>query len=87
VFNAPLKFVQKLGHTNLKGVKPPPGFDNQWAGAYFPKANLVDPTTGIAVVTELLSTDVNWAGDQITFPIWHFSGYMVSTGRDEGGAQ
>jgi hypothetical protein len=84
VFNVPLKFVQHLGHTNLKGVQPPAGFTQQLSGAYFPHANLVDPVTGIAVVTELLSAQVTWAGDQMTFPIWHFSGYMVSTGREDG---
>jgi hypothetical protein len=84
VFNVPLKFVQHLGHTNLKGIQPPAGFTQQLSGAYFPHANLVDPVTGIAVVTELLSAQVTWAGDQMTFPIWHFSGYMVSTGREDG---
>jgi hypothetical protein len=87
VFKVPLKFVQKLGHTNLKGIKPPPGFNTQWSGAYFPKANLVDAVSGIAVVTELLPANLTWTGDQITFPIWHFSGYMVSTGCEDGGSQ
>jgi hypothetical protein len=87
VFNVPLKFVQHLGHTNLKGVKPPPGFNNRLSGAYFPKANLVDPTSGIAVVTELLPANLTWSGDQIVFSIWHFSGYMVSTGCEDGGSQ
>jgi hypothetical protein len=84
VFNVPLKFVQHLGHTNLKGVQPPPGFTKQWNGAYFPRQSLVDQTTGLSIVTELLSVEVTWAGDQITFPIKHFSGYMVSTGREDG---
>jgi len=83
VFNVPLKFVQKLGHTNLKGTKPAPGFVAHLDGAYFPDASMVDPTTGLAVVTEFLPADVSvtWAGDQLTFPIHHFSGYLISTGR------
>lgn len=83
VFKVPLKFVQRLGHTNLKGTKPAPGFLEHLDGAYFPDANLVDPNTGIAVVTELLPADVSvtWSGDQLTFPIHHFSGYLISTGR------
>ena len=83
VFNVPLKFVQGLGHTNLKGAKPAPGWESHLAGAYFPNADMVDPETGLAVVTELLPADIDvtWNGSQISFPIWHFSGYLVSTGR------
>jgi hypothetical protein len=82
-FLVPLKFVQHLGHTNLHGFKPPKGFTSQLSGAYFTRANLVDPLTGLAVVSEFLPADLTWDGDQISFPIWHFSGYMVSTGREE----
>jgi hypothetical protein len=82
-FIVPLKFVQKTGHTNLKGTKLPPGFSGRISGAYFTSASMIDPTTGIAVVSELLDADVTatFAGDQITFPIHHFSGYMASMGR------
>ena len=83
VFNTPLKFVQKLGHTNLKGTKPAPGFLEHLDGAYFPDPSMIDPVSGIAVVTELLPADVSitWSGDQLTFPIHHFSGYLISTGH------
>jgi hypothetical protein len=82
-FFLPLQFVQRLGHTNLKHVKLPPGFQPDVKGAYFTDASMIDPTTGIAVVAELLPADVRatWTGDQLTFPIWHFSGYMASMGR------
>ena len=82
-----LTFQQQLSHTNLKGFKPAPGFVPDFDGAYFPSSAMVDKNTGIAVVTELLSTGVppTWTGSEITFPIWHFSGYMISTGRSSGG--
>ncbi len=82
-FIVPLTFVQKLGHTNLKDAKLPPGFEHKLSGAYFTDASMIDAQTGIAVVAELLPADVDatWSGDQLTFPIWHFSGYMASTGR------
>ena len=82
VFNVPLTFVQHLGHTRLKG-KPAPGLLSQLEGAYFPDVGLVDPTTGEAVVTETLPTSVEatFLDDVVTFPIHHFSGYLISTGR------
>ncbi len=81
VFNQPLRFTQKLGHTNLKGVKLPPGFQAELSGAYFPNPNWMDSETGLAVVTEFLPADLTWTKDELSFPIWHFSGYMISTGR------
>jgi hypothetical protein len=82
VFNVPLTFVQRLGHTKLKG-KPAPGLLSHLEGAYFPDVGLVDPTTGEAVVTETLPTSVEatFLDDVVTFPIHHFSGYLISTGR------
>jgi hypothetical protein len=82
-FLEPLTFEQKLGHTNLQHVKLPHGFEHEVSGAYFTDPSMIDPETGIAVVSELLPADVEgtWSGDKLTFPIWHFSGYMASTGR------
>ena len=82
-FLAPLTFVQKLGHTNLHHAKVPPGWEHKLQGAYFADPSMIDLETGIAVVSELLPVDLEatWSGDQLTFPIWHFSGYMASTGR------
>jgi len=82
-FLVPLTFVQKLGHTNLDHAKLPPGFERKVSGAYFTDASMIDPQTGLAVVAELLPAEIDatWSGNQLTFPIWHFSGYMASTGR------
>ena len=81
VFRVPLKFVQHLSHTNLKGVNATPGFISQVTGAYFPNASMVDPVTGMAIVTEFLPANITWGGDELSFPISHFSGYMIATGR------
>jgi hypothetical protein len=82
-FLVPLTFVQRLGHTNRGHAKIPPGFEHHLSGAYFTDASMIDPETGVAVVAEFLPADVvtTWSGEQLTFPIWHFSGYMASTGR------
>ncbi|HEY4132939.1 MAG TPA: hypothetical protein VGM50_20155 [Gemmatimonadaceae bacterium] len=82
-FLVPLQFVQKLGHTNLKGAKLLPGFHPEISGAYFTDPSMIDTQTGLALVAELLPADVDASivGNKLTFPIWHFSGYMASTGR------
>jgi len=82
VFTAPLRFVQKTGHTNADGVTPTAGFTTEWYGAYF-ASGVIDPATGIAAVNELLPIDLSamWTREEISFKVWHFSGYMISTGR------
>jgi len=82
VFNVPLTFVQHLGRTSLKG-KPAPGLLSHLEGAYFPDVGLVNPATGDAIVTETLPAQIvaTWTDDVVMFPIHHFSGYLISTGR------
>ena len=80
-FLKPLRFVQQLGHTNWKDLKLPAGFQPGWNGAYFADQSQIDLLTGTAVVNELLPANVNVSGATLTFPIPHFSGYMVSSGR------
>jgi hypothetical protein len=81
VFLKPLQFIQQLGHTNLKNYKPAPSTTLNATGAYFPNANLVDPITGLAVVSEMIPTSFEFSGNSLTFDVWHFSGYMIATGR------
>ena len=89
VFNVPLRFVQKLGNTNLKDVQPKAGFNSQWNGAYFAGPTALDAVTGLAAIAEFIPMDlgVMWSKGEISFQIRHFSGYMVCTGREgeEGG--
>lgn len=82
-FVAPLSFVQQLTHTNLHAVKLPTDFQQDISGAYFTDASLIDPATGIAVVSESTPAEVtgSFSNGKLVFPIWHFSGYMASTGR------
>lgn len=80
-FLAPLRFVQKTGHTNWREVSLPPGFVPQSSGAYFPNTSLIDPATGVAVVSEFVPLVSVEGSGEISFDIWHFSGYLVSTGR------
>jgi len=82
-FLVPLEFVQRLTHTNLHSLKLPSDFQQDVSGVYFSDESLIDPATGIAVVSESTPADVagSLANGRLTFPVWHFSGYMASTGR------
>lgn len=88
VFNVPLTFVQSLAPTNFAGIKLPKNFTQQWAGAYYLDARQIDQTTGIASVNELIpaTSDVTFSGGKnngrVSFPVRHFSGYLISVGRE-----
>lgn len=49
-------------------------------GAYFPDATLLG-ADGTALVEEIRSTEVDGLGGMIRFPVDHFSGYLVTSGR------
>ena len=83
VFLKPLKATQKLGHTNWKGVKLKKGTYEDWAGAYFKSASQINLMNGKALIDEFMPGGVELGGSTITWWIPHFSGYMVSTGREE----
>jgi hypothetical protein len=83
VFAVPLVFSQDLGPTNFGHVKLPLGFNTNMEGAYFSSEDLIDQTTGLAVVQEVIPAEmgITFTGKSISFPIHHFSGYLISTGR------
>lgn len=55
-------------------------------GAYFATDRLELNESGLAIVTELLAALSNPFTKTVTFPIRHFSGYIVASGRvDVGG--
>jgi len=82
VFLKALKAVQQLGHTNWKSFNLPAGFYRNWAGAYFASPSQIDLQTGQALINEFMPGGVNVGGATMTWSIPHFSGYMVSTGRE-----
>ncbi|HEY9227457.1 MAG TPA: hypothetical protein VIP11_12460, partial [Gemmatimonadaceae bacterium] len=83
VFLKPLKAVQQLGHTTWKGVKLKKGLYEDWTGAYFASQSQINLMNGRALIDEFMPGGVEIGGATITWYIPHFSGYMVSTGRDE----
>lgn len=75
VFAKALKFDQSLENTtwddyNFKGVL---------AGGYFRSEGQLNLTGGTALLNETYPVTVS--KKHVTFDIWHFSGYMVATGR------
>lgn len=74
VFLKPLVFSQDLKNTPLDGIKN----IGSLRGAYFRDVTQLIPGVG-AVVNEVIATRLE--KNRLEFDIWHFSGYMMSTGR------
>lgn len=90
VFAVPLTLIQSLDETNFGNVRLPKGFISSLQGAYFTNSLAIDQTTGISAVQELIPASAAWTGSggkkvgRVSFPISHFSGYMISCGRSGG---
>ena len=52
---------------------------------YFAERSDLNEGLGVGVVSEVLPTDiyVELTGSKLRFDVWHFSGYMVSSGRQQ----
>jgi hypothetical protein len=73
-FAVPLRFTQDLRKTSLLGVLTAPLMD----GAYFTDRSKLNNPSGLAIVSELRPVVVNLLKSQASFPIDHFSGYLIS---------
>ena len=73
-FAVPLKFSQDLRKVSLLAALTSPLMD----GAYFTDEGKLNQTLGLATVTELLPATVDLLQGRVSFPIKHFSGYLVS---------
>lgn len=78
-FLVPLIAIQSL--QNTEGVAGGPIDPLLLSVGYFP--NSLTPN----IVTELLSVSVNLLGQTATTLIWHFSGYVWSSGREESSSE
>jgi len=73
-FAVPLQFTQDLRKVSLLSALTAPLMD----GAYFTDSGNINQTLGVALVTELLPATVDLLRARVTFPVKHFSGYLVS---------
>ena len=76
-FQVPLQFTQDLRSTNYSSLLSP-----KLKGAYI-VGGTQNATTNTALVTELISTTLDLFRTKVTFPVRHFSGYMVSWGFED----
>jgi hypothetical protein len=77
-FKRPLRMTQDLRGTNWLTQNPA----NLEAG-YFAKLTDVNTLLGQVLVSEFLNAQVDSATAQLGFDVSHFSGYMISTGRQQ----
>jgi hypothetical protein len=49
-------------------------------GGYFADQSALDPAAGTGIVSELLGASVSLLTRTVTFPVFHFSGYLVAVG-------
>jgi hypothetical protein len=73
-FAVPLQFTQDLRKTSLVGILTAPLID----GAYFTDRSKLNQAGGLAFVSELRPAVTNLLQFRTSFPIHHFSGYLIS---------
>jgi hypothetical protein len=49
---------------------------------YFKSVSDLDPLSNTGLVSELLGVALNLSSKTATFPVFHFSGYLIATGED-----
>lgn len=74
-FDKPLQFSQDLKKTSLLGSLLGSALMD---GAYFTSRDKLNTTLGIGLVSEVLPAVSDLLHSRVTFPIKHFSGYLVS---------
>ena len=73
-FAVPLQFTQDVKKLSLLSALTSPLMQ----GAYFTDRSKLNQTLGIAGVTEVLPATLDLLKGRVSFPIKHFSGYLVS---------
>jgi hypothetical protein len=80
-FLTPLVVTQNLVGTSAYtgGLLPP----RLYAG-YFSSLSDLDLLSNTGLVSELLGVALNLSSKTATFPVFHFSGYLIATGKADG---
>ena len=77
-FLVPPVITQKLHGVDMTGVDPLNLF-----AAYFENLGDINLATGVGLVTEVLNATVLLGGKTVSFPVQHFSGYLLATGMTD----
>jgi hypothetical protein len=80
-FRLPLVVTQSLVGTSAQGT-----LLSIMKAGYFQSESDLDPVHGTGVVSELLNVQVGLLGTVATFPVFHFSGYLVASGLVDDGS-
>jgi hypothetical protein len=82
VFSQPVSVLQDSRFTTANRHS---SFLASVKGAYVPELGHLDARNATAPVTEYRPTEIDLVGNRIRFTVDHFSGYIVSSGRQPGG--
>lgn len=77
-FLIPLLVQQNLTNTSVSGGL----LGNPIFAGYFANSSDLNPLAGTGLVSEVLCVALNLSSKTATFPVFHFSGYLVATGED-----
>jgi hypothetical protein len=77
-FLTPLLVTQNLNGTNAASSLLQLGLK----GGYFANLSDLNPSAGSGIVSELLGVSINLLSKTVTFPVFHFSGYLVATSEN-----
>lgn len=76
-FAKPLQATQSMGLLDLRSL-----FSTRSVSAgYFAQESDLNTDSNTAKISESLTANVSLLGGKVTWEIWHFSGYLLSTGR------
>ena len=76
-FLVPPVITQRLPGLDLNGSAP-----SGLTAAYFTDLSQVNLASGVSLVTELLNLTVALGGQSVSFPVQHFSGYLIAMGAN-----
>jgi hypothetical protein len=76
-FAKPLQATQSFGLLNLRSLFS----TGSVSAGYFAQESDLNTDSNTAKISESLTADVSLLGGKVTWEIWHFSGYLLSTGR------
>jgi hypothetical protein len=76
-FLVPLLVTQNLVGTNATNG----GLLKPLVAGYFASTSDLDPLGGTGLVSELLGVALNLSSKSATFPVFHFSGYLIASGE------